>query len=574
MIKRMTRDKRFWQLAGIVSLFLFLFLGEAYFNTKGEPREAGVALSILQQDNWILPVNNGVDIPYKPLFLHWCIALLSLLTGGVTEYTARFPSALALAVMVLAGYVFFSRRRGSQVAFVAALLTLTSFELHRAGTNCRVDMMLTALVVISLYLLYRWVERGMRGLPWWAVLCMSAAFLTKGPVGVLLPCLVTGIFLLCRGHDFCKVLSRFLLVGLVSCVVPLLWYVAAYRQGGSYFLQLVMEENLLRFLGKMSYASHHNPAYYNVLTVLAGFLPYTLLVLISLSWIRPRRGLLSSGWWERFKRYFREMDDVRLFSLLSIVVIFVFYCIPKSKRSVYLMPIYPFIAYFLAEYVIYLWRHKPTALRVYGTILSSLSLLTLAAFIVVRMGVIPETVFTGKHAAQNQAFLHALETVPILGVGVLLLAFMLFAAVFFLSLRGNDRFQRWGLHAIFAIVFSIFMVQDGYLGPAVLNVKSDKPYAERIAQIVPAGKVYSTHTAELEGDPVRPFSVNFYLGGRVEPFDKTKPAQGYLLACDEDAKDFLQEHPGYSLELVYDSGHRSCDDRKVIQLYSFQQRMP
>ena len=187
----MTRDKRFWQLAGIVFLFLFLFLGEAYFNTKGEPREAGVALSILQQDNWILPVNNGVDIPYKPLFLHWCIALLSLLTGGVTEYTARFPSALALAVMVLAGYVFFSRRRGSQVAFVAALLTLTSFELHRAGTNCRVDMMLTALVVISLYLLYRWVERGMRGLPWWAVLCMSAAFLTKGPVGVLLPCLVT-----------------------------------------------------------------------------------------------------------------------------------------------------------------------------------------------------------------------------------------------------------------------------------------------------------------------------------------------------------------------------------------------
>ena len=574
MIKRMTRDKRFWQLAGIVFLFLFLFLGEAYFNTKGEPREAGVALSILQQDNWILPVNNGVDIPYKPLFLHWCIALLSLLTGGVTEYTARFPSALALAVMVLAGYVFFSRRRGSQVAFVAALLTLTSFELHRAGTNCRVDMMLTALVVISLYLLYRWVERGMRGLPWWAVLCMSAAFLTKGPVGVLLPCLVTGIFLLCRGHDFRKVLSRFLLVGLVSCVVPLLWYVAAYRQGGSYFLQLVMEENLLRFLGKMSYASHHNPAYYNVLTVLAGFLPYTLLVLISLFWIRPRRGLLSSGWWERFKRYFREMDDVRLFSLLSIVVIFVFYCIPKSKRSVYLMPIYPFIAYFLAEYVIYLWRHKPTVLRVYGAILSSLSLLTLAAFIVVRMGMIPEIVFTGKHAAQNQAFLHALETVPILGVGVLLLAFMLFAAVFFLSLRGNARFQRWGLHAIFAIVFSIFMVQDGYLGPAVLNVKSDKPYAERIARIVPAGKVYSTHTAELEGDPVRPFSVNFYLGDRVEPFDKTRPAQGYLLACDEDARGFLQEHPGYSLELVYDSGHRSCDDRKVIQLYRFQRRMP
>lgn len=567
-------DKLFWLLEAIILVFLFLFLGEADFNTKGEPREAVVALSILQQDNWILPINNGVDIPYKPPFLHWCIALVSLLAGTVTEYTARFPSALAFAAMVTLGYVFYSRRSNRQVAFVAALLTLTSFELHRAGTNCRVDMMLTALMVISLYLLYRWTERGMQGVPWVAILCLSGAFLTKGPVGVLLPCLVTAIFQLCKGIALRRVFFRFLLVGLASCVLPLCWYVAAYLQGGDNFLQLVMEENLLRFLGKMSYVSHHNPAYYNVLTILAGFLPYTLLVFLSLFWIRPRRGLLSSGWWERLKRYFREMDDVRLFSLLSIVVIFVFYCIPKSKRSVYLMPVYPFIAYFLAHYVIYLWRHKPNVLRVYGTILSLLSLLTLAAFIVVRSGMIPDTVFTGKHAVQNQAFLHALETIPIGGVGMSLLALMLLAAVFFLSLRGNERFQRWGLYAIFAIVLSIFMVQDGYLGPAILNVKSDKPYAERIARIVPTGKVYSTHTAKLEGDPVRPFSVNFYLGDRVEPFDKTRPAQGYLLACDEDARDFLKEHPGYDLELIYDSGHRSCDDRKVIQLYRFQRPMP
>ena len=114
-------DKLFWRLAAIIFVFLFLFLGEADFHTKGEPREAAVALSILQQDNWILPINNGVDIPYKPPFLHWCIALVSLLVGTVTEYTARFPSALALAAMVMLGYVFYSRRGNRQVAFVAAL---------------------------------------------------------------------------------------------------------------------------------------------------------------------------------------------------------------------------------------------------------------------------------------------------------------------------------------------------------------------------------------------------------------------------------------------------------------------
>lgn len=97
----------------------------------------------------------------------------------------------------------------------------------------------------------------------------------------------------------------------------------------------------------MSYESHENPAYYNIITVVSGYAPYTLLVLLSLFTLtytkvtaKPRE------WWNKFTTYIREMDNTRLFSLLSIVLIFVFYCIPKSKRSVYLLPIYPFIAYF------------------------------------------------------------------------------------------------------------------------------------------------------------------------------------------------------------------------------------
>ena len=61
------------------------------------------------------------------------------------------------------------------------------------------------------------------------------------------------------------------------------------------------------------------------------------------------------------------MDPVRLFSLLSIVVIFVFYCIPKSKRSVYLLPVYPFIAYFLAEWMLWLWQRRPWVIHTFGS---------------------------------------------------------------------------------------------------------------------------------------------------------------------------------------------------------------
>ena len=89
------QDKYIWILAAVCIVSLFLFLGEAYFNTKGEPREAVVALSMLEKGNWILPVNNGVDMAYKPPLFHWCIALASTVIGQVTEYTSRMPSALA-----------------------------------------------------------------------------------------------------------------------------------------------------------------------------------------------------------------------------------------------------------------------------------------------------------------------------------------------------------------------------------------------------------------------------------------------------------------------------------------------
>ena len=107
------------------------------------------------------------------------------------------------------------------------------------------------------------------------------------------------------------------------------------------------------------------------------------------------------------------MDDVRLFSLLSIVLIFVFYCIPKSKRSVYLLPIYPFLAYFLAEYLLYLNRNRTQVVKIFGSVMAGLSSLLLLVFFALRMGWVPDTIFSGRHAAQHVAFLHALEELPL-----------------------------------------------------------------------------------------------------------------------------------------------------------------
>ena len=152
------RKKAFWFIALLSVLVILPFLGETIFYSKGEPREAIVAFSMLESGNWILPVNYGTDIAYKPPFFYWAIATVSSLLGGVTEYSSRLPSALAFLAMQLVFFSFIAKRKGVKTAFLASILLLSSFEVHRAAVACRVDMVQVSLIVISLCL--RHVDQG------------------------------------------------------------------------------------------------------------------------------------------------------------------------------------------------------------------------------------------------------------------------------------------------------------------------------------------------------------------------------------------------------------------------------
>ncbi|MFW5604353.1 MAG: ArnT family glycosyltransferase, partial [Bacteroidales bacterium] len=400
--------KTLWVLALFCIAAFFLFLGSALFNTRGEPREAIVAVSMIDNGDWILPVNNGTEIAFKPPLLHWCVAAASTLTGAVTEYTSRLPSALSLCLMTLCLFAFFAKRSGERTALLTALITLTNFEVHRAGYACRVDMLLAALMVLALLALYRWWERGLRGVPWGAAACLAGAALTKGPVGVLLPCACAGLFYLLRGVRLWSAVWRLTLVALAALLPLAAWYCAAYMQphGGERFLQLIYEENVLRLIGKMTYESHINPWWYNVQTILTGMLPYTLLLFIAPFFIRRGKSAgeakENSSLWQKVKAYYKQMPAVRLYAAVCTAVIFVFYCIPASKRSTYLLPLYPFLSYFVAEGILWLAQKRAGAVRAFCGIVAALGIVLTLLYICVLAGLVPESIVAhGRHADQN-----------------------------------------------------------------------------------------------------------------------------------------------------------------------------
>lgn len=328
----------------LITLFLILFfctvpwLGVCDFHTKPEPREAIVSMTMLEQNNWILPHNNGGEIAYKPPFFHWTVALTALATGGMSEWASRFPSALATIILLVWMYCFYAKRRDSKTALFASVICFSTFEIMWASYSCRVDMVLTLGIVGAMFAFADWIEKGRHNIPWLAILMMSMGCLTKGPVAIVLPCGVGGLYMLIRKDGFWKAFAWMAFSAMASLILPAVWYYFAYQQGGDEFLFLVTEENLNRFIGKMAYRSHEFGIWYYFAVLPAGLLP----------WFLPAAYEL---WKKREIQWPIQKPQIRketLFSIIAFLVVFVFYCIPKSKRDAYIIPVYPFAAWFIA----------------------------------------------------------------------------------------------------------------------------------------------------------------------------------------------------------------------------------
>lgn len=552
----------------ISALTLIPFIGLTDFNTKGEPREAIVAFTMLDTNNWILPQNNGDEFAYKPPMFHWLVAATSVVIGGVNEFSARFPSALAGVVLAVMTFCFFARRKNQQTALLASVIMLTTFEVHRAATNCRVDMMLTLFIVLALYQLFRWTERDLRGIPIWAILWMSCGMLTKGPVAIILPCLVSCVYLWIQGRSFWFVTWRLALIAMSALILPCLWYYAAWLQGGDKFLYLIYEENVLRFLGKMPYSSHENGAWYYPVVLLSSAVPYTLICLMALFTIQREQWrklqVLKSAWWKGLWEHIRKMDRVELFSLLAIVLIIGFYTIPKSKRGVYILPVYPFVAYFVARLIEYLSAVRPRIVNFFGWVLATIVGIVFIGMIIIKSGFIPDNIFHGRHATENIAMLHALADNSIMSsTNSIFLIVCAIAIYLYYSLFPLGRLiQNVAYNALL-----IFLLLDALLLPPLMSSRSDKPLAAEVENYAKQKPLYSF--VNDKDKMLHFFTLNFYCHNRIQIFNP-EVHSGLLLIGDRDVAIFSQLNPNLQLEPIRDFHHRSCDTRQNILLYEFQ----
>jgi 4-amino-4-deoxy-L-arabinose transferase-like glycosyltransferase len=327
----------FLLLVLLAGTLFFLRLGTPGLFDADEPAYAQAAREMLERGDWVTPHFNGRPRFDKPILFYWLI-MVSYRLFGITEFAVRFWSALAgIGVVILLWHA--SRQRyGRTAAFwtgVAFSTNLLTIVLARAAvTDMLLTFFVTAAILSGLDALDsstfsdRWAVRVM-----W--ISMGLAVLVKGPIGLLIPIMALGGFLLLVRETRAGLRRLFPWEGpVLLLVVAVPWYAMALSANGWAFVEgFVIKHHVTRYTGVIS--SHAGPLWFYLPVILVGFFPWSAF-LPAAAW---RAGGIALG-----RRAETPGDRLAVACLCWVGGLFLFFSLAGTKLPSYLFPAFPAMA--------------------------------------------------------------------------------------------------------------------------------------------------------------------------------------------------------------------------------------
>ena len=430
---------------------LFLFgLGSRDFWAPVEPRYAEIARVMFLKGQWLVPTVNGDLYTDKPIFYFWLVLVGAKLFGGVNEFTVRLPAALGGVGLVVATYLIGRDLIDSRVGFLSAVILGTTMRALWEARWAHVDTVFCALFALALYFGARTFFCKARPSEILLVyLFVALATLTKGLIGVVLPGLILGGFILVR-RDWSLIARLKLYWGaLIFFIVAGPWfYVVNHLTHGTWLADFVYIHHIQRYTAG---AGHRQPFYYYLTTLPRDFLPWTIFIVPAFFAYRPLRS--------------RFAEPVVQFFLVWFSAVFLFFSLSDTKRDLYLLPLFPSIAFFLGVYFDDLIQGRIEQDFLYRGLIGCFFALLAAA---------------GLFAPLAAWFYYRDGWMAVISVSVPLLIAGVFGMAYVRGLRApNVAMTTAALMAIIVICTSIWLM------PYLETFKSPRSFSDQIRQIVP-----------------------------------------------------------------------------------------
>ncbi|MEW4488227.1 glycosyltransferase family 39 protein [Thalassoglobus sp. JC818] len=345
-------------------------LGGPHLWDRDEPRNAGCAAEMLAANDWVKPTFNAELREHKPVLTYWFM-MISYAIFGVTEFSARLPSALLGIGSSLLTWLIGRRLFGARAGLWAgvAIATTLMFGVASRAATPDAPLIFFSTLAIAIYVVGTTSKTDSETVfekdfpdSWPAILGMYAAMgmavLAKGPIGLVLPTAVIGMFLLIRrlpegSSDspstwsarirklaapfapvhFLKTCWTMKPITCLACVaaIALPWYLwVHFRTDGEWTYGFFVKHNVGRAMNSMD--GHRGNILFYPATLIVGFFPWSIFWLITLL-----DGLKAIRQNNRYAAGY-------LFAICWVGVYVALFSLAKTKLPSYITPCYPGLA--------------------------------------------------------------------------------------------------------------------------------------------------------------------------------------------------------------------------------------
>lgn len=455
----------------LIAVFFCFMLGNRPLSVPDEARYVEIPREMTVTGDYVTPRLDGIKYFEKPVLFYWLEAF-SIKLFGLDEFTLRLWPVLLALMGCLAVYAAGARIFGRRSGLIATAVLATNILYYGLGRAIILDMPVSALLTAALlsFLVGMHEKPGLsRRLYLWSFYVFSAlAVLTKGLIGIFIPGMIIGAWILLLG-EWRMLKTMYLPSGMaLFLLIAVPWHVLVSLANPEFFHFYFIQEHFQRYLTKMH--NRYEPVWFFIPVLLLGLFPWSAFL------IQALKHNLPASWKER-----HEHRDA-LFLLLWVVLVFLFFSASDSKLVPYILPIFPPLALLIGRYLSDSWdsRDFPGVRAGYGVFLA-VSLLLAGGFLVLPvLWHSPDAEVLGPY---RYAF-------------VLILAFGACSAWILTKQRGFKP----GFFAVLVTAI-LFLVTMNAAAPRV-NMKSIKPLALILKPLLKPGDEVASYATYYQDLPV------------------------------------------------------------------------
>jgi 4-amino-4-deoxy-L-arabinose transferase-like glycosyltransferase len=318
----------------LLALPYFINLGVSSIWDANEAFYAETPREMIASGDYLAPKFNFQPRVQKPPLTYWAV-VASYKVFGINEFAVRFPGALAALGILLFAYGMGRMLFSPRAAIFSAAITGTTARIFILERRLPIDILLLFFMIGALYFLLRAIHTKIRAN--WAIFYgfMAAAFMTKGPIAILIPMASFLIWLFFNRKSCRPKFYPFMGIA-IFIALSLPYYLLIFRaHGWSYIAPFFISDNLGRFATEALGPSRG--FFYYVPIFLSDFFPWSFIAIICAYLLWRRRHMQPP---------LANSDFGLLISWCLFT--FVFFSLSKNKQEYYIAPIFPAAAVLIA----------------------------------------------------------------------------------------------------------------------------------------------------------------------------------------------------------------------------------